>query len=317
MKKPIFVSLTLAAVFLNAAQAQKVSIPPAPKPVEAPVPIYQGTPPVTTAVVTTTTTTTAAPPAQHLVYFYEQKPLQQQPTLIAADQAQSIVDQFRTNYSRMGNPRVLIYVNRELVDATSGLKLASRSEKVETTRTESAAGSTNAADGKPTTTTQTVANNQYSGNGQATPTLADRQTVRDVERLIGRPLRAAGVTLVDQPVAAQLIGNRTVDSITADAEQARKNREAVNAIADVVVEVLISSRNITVSEASGDKNYSVPDIQMTAIRLKDAKMIGQATASDVMNRAGGPAFAARNFGVQDITEGTALALMQDILQEAK
>jgi len=36
-----------------------------------------------------------------------------------------------------------------------------------------------------------------------------------------------------------------------------------------------------------------------------------------MNKAGGAANAARNFSVQDITEGTALALMQDMLTAAR
>jgi hypothetical protein len=61
----------------------------------------------------------------------------------------------------------------------------------------------------------------------------------------------------------------------------------------------------------------VPDITMTAIRLKDAKVIGQASASEVISRAGGPGYVARNFGVEDVTEATALALMDDMLREAK
>ena len=91
----------------------------------------------------------------------------------------------------------------------------------------------------------------------------------------------------------------------------------MNQIADVVLEVLISSRNVTVPEFSGDRTYTVPDIQVTAIRLKDSKVIGQASATDVISRAGGPAMAARNFSLQDITEATALALMNDMLQETK
>ena len=56
---------------------------------------------------------------------------------------------------------------------------------------------------------------------------------------------------------------------------------------------------------------------MTAIRLQDAKMIGQASASDVMNKRGGVGYAGRTFGVEAITEATTLALMEDMLQEAK
>jgi len=266
-----------------------------PPPIYARPPIYDQTP----------------PPAQP-VYVYDQKPLQQPTALVSPADAETTVAGFRTNYEVLGRPRMLIYVNRELVDTQSGLKLASRSETVKS-RSLSGSNSTNNS-----VRTESVAKNNYYNSGQAAaPTLADRQTVRDIERLMGRPLRAAGVTLVDQRVAEQIMENRPLDSLSSETEQARKDRAAVNQIADVVVEVLMSSRNVTVPELSGDHTYTVPDIQVTAIRLKDSKVIGQASATDVLNRAGGPAMAARNFTVQDITEATALALMSDMEQETK
>jgi hypothetical protein len=257
------------------------------------------------------------PPGMAPVYNYEQKPLAHLPVIIDPQQAQIIVDEFRTNYAALGSPRILVYVNRDLVEAQSGLKLADRTEHVETTSTSStaAASDTNAASTNETVTTRTVANNTYQDNSKAAPTLADRQTVRDVERLVARPLRTAGATLVDQSVAAQFNGDQPLASSTL--MQSGSARDAVGRIADVVVEVLISSRTVTVAEVSGSKTYTVPDITMTAIRLKDAKVIGQASASDVISRAGGPGYVARNFGVEDVTEATALALMDDMLREGK
>jgi hypothetical protein len=79
--------------------------------------------------------------------------------------------------------------------------------------------------------------------------------------------------------------------------------------------VLISSRNVTVPGMSGDRVYTVPEIQATAIRLKDSKVIGQASTSDIMGQS--PAYVARTFADQDIAEATALALMDDILKEAQ
>ena len=38
-------------------------------------------------------------------------------------------------------------------------------------------------------------------------TLADRQTVRDVESLFGRPLRLGGAKIADQRIATQLMAN--------------------------------------------------------------------------------------------------------------
>ena len=80
-----------------------------------------------------------------------------------------------------------------------------------------------------------------------------------------------------------------------------------------MLEVLISSRNLPVSEVSGDKVYAVPDIQATAIRLHDARILGQATAADVIGGGASPGHVARNFGVREIAEATALALMEDML----
>jgi hypothetical protein len=147
-----------------------------------------------------------------------------------------------------------------------------------------------------------------------TPTLADRQTVRDVERLMGRPLRLGGVSLIDQRVATQLMSDKPIGGtlLRGESEQARKDREAIAKLADVVVEVLISSRQMTVTEVSGDKTYTVPDIQVTAMRLNDARIVGQASASDLMSRR-----QTRAADVREVTEGVALALMEDMLTGLK
>ncbi len=256
------------------------------------------------------------PPGKAPVYNYEQKPLAHLPVIIDPQQAEIIVDEFRTNYPMLGSPRILIYVNRDLVETQPGLKIADRTERVETTSTSSstAATDTNAPATNQSLTTHVVANNTYQDNGKSTPTLADRQTVRDVERLVARPLRTAGASLVDQGVASQLNGGQPLAS---SLTQSGSAHDAVAKVADVAIEVLISSRTVNVAEVSGNKTYTVPDITMTAIRLKDAKVIGQASASDVISRAGGPGYVARNFGVEDVTEATALALMDDMLREAK
>jgi len=84
-------------------------------------------------------------------------------------------------------------------------------------------------------------------------------------------------------------------------------------MADLAIEVLISSRALTVPEVGGDVTYTVPDIQATAIRLKDAAIVGQAAASDVLGRGAQAGRVVRDFSLQDITEATALALMEDML----
>jgi hypothetical protein len=234
---------------------------------------------------------------------YDQKPVTSRPVLMPPEQADSIIKQFKAAYPKLGNPRLLIYVNRELVDEKSGLKLIHREERIETGR----ASGTNAG-----STVKGTTQNSYRADGKPQPTLADKQTVRDVERLFGRPLRSAGATLVDQRVAAQLLADRPIDEFigSTDTPQARKDREALGKIADAVIEILISSKEVTVPVISGTQTVSVPDIQVTAISLKDSKILGQASSADVLLHV--PPASQGNFSAGEVSEATALALMEDI-----
>jgi hypothetical protein len=281
------------------------------------------------------------------VYVYDQKPIAGRPVLIAPETAKALVDRFKANYSKLGEPRMVIYVNRDLVDESSGVKLAERKERVQRNTTEVKSeykadpnapqnsgtipsggnvtivgdvGNRNNVPGSGNVNTKTeksTQENTYRNTEKSAATLADKQTVRDVERLFGRPLRMAGASIADQRIATQLIDGRPLENLQTDAEQARKDREALRKIADVAVEVLISSRQITVPEVSGDKTYAVPDIQATAIRLSDSRVVGQATASDIIGKDQYAGRIVRNFDVREIAEATALALMEDMLMTAE
>jgi hypothetical protein len=271
-------------------------------------------------------------------FVYEQKPMAGRPYLVTPEQAQNVVNRFKEAYPKMGSPRVVIYINRELVDEDTGMKLSARRQETESVRGgvkqdlslssrtgKNSPGNSSVAtiNGSPASTAnqdnslnqtdRVTSKNNYRVQERKQQSLADKQTVRDVERLFGRPLRLAGVTLVDQRLATQLTPDKPVSTFTpqTEGEAVRKDREALAKIADVVVEVLISSRQVTVPELSGDKVYAVPDIQVTALRLSDAKILGQATAADLLDHAGK---VAKNFGVREITEATALSLMEDMLQ---
>ncbi|MBC8094530.1 MAG: hypothetical protein H7Y43_01840, partial [Akkermansiaceae bacterium] len=238
------------------------------------------------------------------VYVYDQKPFGGRAPLVTQEQAQTIINRFKEAYPGLGSPRLLIYVNRELVDEQSGMKLIKREETIESSR-----GGTNS---EPSV--RSTGENTYRTDGKTTPTLADRQTVRDIERLFGRPLRAAGASLVDQRVATQLIADRPMADFigSTDTPQARKDREALGKVADTVIEILISSKTMTVTTMSSSQTVSVPDIQATAIRLKDSKIVAQATSTDVTNRV--PPTSLASFSVNEIAEATALALMEDMAQ---
>ena len=82
--------------------------------------------------------------------------------------------------------------------------------------------------------------------------------------------------------------------------------------------MLISAKTVTVPEVSGgDRNYQTPDIQATAIRLSDAKILGQASSADLLRTPAISAYIARNYNVNEITEAAALMLMEDMLTSAK
>ncbi|MBM3853237.1 MAG: hypothetical protein FJ399_08775 [Verrucomicrobia bacterium] len=216
-------------------------------------------------------------------------------TLVARQTADGILEGFRKTYHRDGAPRIVIYVNRALVDASFD-----RAQAVAPPPAE-----------QPGPATKTA----YAGSAKSSPgtglALADQQTVREIERLVGRAFRHAGAQLADQTVAAAMLPAQPGTPLAG--EQAARDRQALANIADLAIEVLISSRHLAVPEVSGDATYAVPDIQATAIRLKDAAIVGQAAASDIIGRGTQAGRVARQFTAQEITEATALALMEDML----
>lgn len=216
-------------------------------------------------------------------------------TLIARQTADGILEGFRKTYKTDGAPRIVIYVNRALIDTSNGLALTGRTEQFE----------------KSDSSVKTSGTNTYKQKEATAPTLADQQTVREIERLFGRAFRHAGAQLADQKVATALLPEEPGAHLVGDS--AAKDRKALSDVADIAIEVLISSRNITVPEVSGDATYPVPDIQATAIRLKDAAILGQAAASDVIGKGVQAGRVVRQFDVRDITEATAIALMDDML----
>ncbi|MBA4147890.1 MAG: hypothetical protein H0X66_07210 [Verrucomicrobia bacterium] len=280
-------------------------------------------------------------------YVYDQQPLPGYPALVTREQADGVVSKFKDAYPRLGSPRILVYVNRDLVDTQTGMRLTSRTETVNTTRSRvnstvdnpprNSAGSqvtinagrdaTVTGDqgweyvgkGKVSKRTDNIRSENRYSTTERKETLTDRQTVRDIERLFGRPLRASGVAMADQGVATQLIANRPLKQMMANSEgeQARKDRDALRNITDVVIEILITSRDIVVQEVSGDRIHSAPDIQATAIRLSDSKIIGQASSRDVVGKDRFAGRIVRNFDVQEIAEATALALMEDMAMSAQ
>jgi hypothetical protein len=288
--------MKICTIFLSALSLLPAAIVLADdQPPEPPVPVVQTMPPPAAV----------RPPDNQQLYGGSPAPL------VTPEAAKALIDKFRATFVQNDSPRFIFYVNRELIDAESGLKLTRRTE-----RTEASESETN--NGAPTQDDKIVAHNTYEATDTSTPTLADRQTVRDVERLFGRPFRAAGAHLADEQVAASLLADKPFDTFAAvGGDQARKDREALANVADIAVEVLVSSREVTVTTISGEAVVTVPDIQATAIRLKDSAIIGQASSSDILGKDPQAARIAQRYDVRDITEATSLALMQDMLTGTK
>ena len=322
----------ICAAFVGAVSVSGFAAPPPPPPALVPPP-----PPVVQAPAAPVPPPAPAAPA----FVYEQRPLAPPAALVKPEVAKTILDKFKAAYSKMGSPRMLVYVNRELIDEESGLKLAHRTQRSEVNRTKATAdyqadgkapkeafpqdpkGKAHAGDarlqpgkGETFNEHEKISSEEgYRNQSKPVPALADKQTLRDVERLFGRPLRMCGAKLADQRIAAQMVGDaalKKASTPTGDSESARKEREATRQVADIVIEILISSRSVVMPGISGNRVQSVPDIQATAVRLSDAQIVGQATAADILGKDGNAAQLSAVYDVRDISEATALALMEDI-----
>ena len=249
---------------------------------------------------------------------YEQKLYAPATTMVPPEKARQTVETFQAAYEKLGRPSLLLDVNRARGDETSGLPRVARTEPTEGAQAGVAPVAASPAgpgvgSPLPPATPRVTAGNTDTGTPKPAPSLADRQMVRDIERLFGRPLRAGGARLADQGAATELMADQPLDHFTtATNDAARQDRAALARVADVVIEVLVSSRTLTVPGIAGDQTVTVPDIQATAIRLKDSVIIGQAGSRDVLGQGGQAARLARQFDVNDIAEATALALMADI-----
>lgn len=183
--------------------------------------------------------------------------------LISPEQTQQTLKNFKEAYLKLGSPRFLIYVNRELL--------------------------------------------QVSGPG----TGENRDRGNDIEQVFARPLRMAGAALADQKKADALMAGKWLKAPNPSGDaKAASDRDSLRNIADVGIEILIAQSGAVSKENSTDKTASIPEIQATAIRLEDARIIGQASTSNLQARE-------RQFDVRDASEAVALLLMEDLVREAK
>ncbi len=230
------------------------------------------------------------------------------PVLISPEQANDLIQRFKAAYPKLGSPRIVIGVNRPTAEvAPTGIAETKPEAKADPTAPQNVAGSTAAV---TNSTNSTGA--PYNWNDRTNGAPADKETTRDLERLFGRPLRIAGANLTDRSVALQLIA----EALGKDSKGEPANRDALLKGADVAIEILVSSHSVPVTGLSGDRTIAVPDIHATAVRLSDSRIIGQATASDVIGNDANAANLMRFYDFREIAEATVLVLMEDILTNA-
>src|SRR4051812_41271916 len=96
---------------------------------------------------------------------YQQRLYASGGALVAPEKANEILNTFRPAYDRLGKPRILFYVNRELVDNHAGIKLSGRKEHTETEQSESHSSFEADPNAKnPAGTPQTQVNVAVTGN---------------------------------------------------------------------------------------------------------------------------------------------------------
>lgn len=191
-------------------------------------------------------------------------------TLIASPRDDGVLTGFRRIYQQEGAPRLVICVNRALMDSGEGAK-----------------------------------------PGNSAPVVADEQTAAEIERMFGRAFGQAGARMAKEKVPTALAAAEPGARLLGDA--GAKDRKALAGVADLAIEVLISRRPLNAAEVSGEGATPVPDIHATAIRLKDAAIVGRTSAGELLKKGAQAGRVIGPFTLRDIAVATAIALMEDML----
>ena len=222
-----------------------------------------------------------AAPVKGKKYVYTVSPAVPLSQIYNAQQAQLIVEDFRTAYVKLGAPQININVN-----------LPQGAFEVPQIPTVGVGGTPqiDPATGLPMPVGVGGAAPAAAPRIFDTDELSTRQTKREVELLFGRPLRLAGATLIDP---------------------------AQTNLPELTLEILLGEREIKVPGINGPKSHTVPDIIVTATRATDGQVLGQATVLDLFKHQAAAARMLQRYNIQQLTEATALALMKDIASTAK
>lgn len=148
-------------------------------------------------------------------------------------------------------------------------------------------------------------------NVHPVPADADELMAAEVARMFGRVFGNAGARIAKPAVPTALAAAEPGARLVGEA--GAKERTALAEVADIAIEVLISRGPLNAAEVSGEAAPPVPDLHATAIRLKDAAIVGRASAGGLLNKGVQAGRVIGHFNLRDIAVATAIALMEDML----
>lgn len=224
--------------------------------------------------------------------------------------------------------RILIFINRDLINTKAGLRLEEKTEiiasgpakvDVQANATQNSpvdkSVSTASVNSGSFTNVGVVQLNKFKAGSENEQSIGSRRVERDIERFFSKELRRAGLKLVDQKIASQLIKEDPdkASGPTQSNNSVDKERQAIDRFADMVIEIIVSEQRYEDREVSGAVTvFSVPEIGATAVEVKTSQIIGQGSSADIFHDASITKL--RTIDLKEAARAAAIALLADIVE---
>ncbi|MCC7519976.1 MAG: hypothetical protein IT578_12430 [Verrucomicrobiae bacterium] len=258
------------------------------------------------------------------------------PPMPIADRA-GTVQAFRGTYAKLGRPRLLVFVNREMVRERGEMLQVERTDQSVKTKGDPIPltsgytiqfGADNRATAPGSAPVSGKGGEAQSASGISTrriesayrpPAAITEMEAREFEEIFQEPLSEADARFVDQKtaeLAQRLFRNADPNFLTAPADdRERREVESLRAAADLAVEILVRKKTVKILQPSGDDSAEERvSVTATAIRLKDGVKLAQVSSDSLFgfNRRHGDRIERRYREVTsaEILEQVALAVMQ-------
>jgi hypothetical protein len=257
------------------------------------------------------------------------------PPMPVADR-EGTVQAFRAAYAKLGRPRLLVFVNRELVRDRGEMLAAERTDRSVKTKGDPvpllpsstvqigadnrAASSPAAVSGKGgEAQTSTGVSTRRAEPAHRPPAPISEQEAREFEEAFQEPFADAGARFVDQAaaeLAQRLFRDPDPNFLTAPADdRERREVESLRKSADLAIQLLVRKKSVPILQPSGDDRAEERvSVTATAINLKDGAKLAQVSSDSLFgfNRRHGERLERRYREVTsaEILEQVALAVMQ-------